>query len=244
MPSTPSRPTSRSLSFSRSLSLGLGLALSLLLLAGTALAQPQPVPAGPVQVPVQVGTVAVPVVVPCDEPAGVGPCMVPPPMVVPTSIRPPWTFQATLGVTSGVTAGSVLFGPTVDAAPYVGGDLRLRWSRLGRPWGLGIRLSGLGTVNARGRDFAFFSDNPTMAASFWGAEAGFLFDTHGFWVSGGFGVAQYTVGPVRETYPELTAALGYDISLGRFVALRLHTAVHSLIYSTRAEAGGGLVFKF
>jgi len=230
-----------------------------LALAGTALAQPvaDPEPAPPLApAPAAPGArpVVIPVLVPCDEP-GAATCPGPAPVVLPYRGRlpaGPRTFDVSLGITSGVTAGGIFFGSSIDAAPYLGGDLRLRWSRLGRAWGIGLRISGLATINGKGHSNVMYDAEPSYGyestwsprMQLWGVEAGFLFDVHGFWLSSGIGVTQYRQNSNQDTIPELSLAVGYDISLGRYVALRLHTAVHSMVLSLRAEAGGGLVFKF
>jgi hypothetical protein len=215
----------------------------LLVLSGssTALAAPAQIediqePAGP--------AVLVPVVTPapCDEPAA--PCdlrlqtpRLTSPLPFVPQVRVPWQLRISLSVQSGVVAAGVLLSADMGPAAYLGGDVRFLWSKPGKRWGLGLRLSGSKSLGMTGKG----SDSSADASGF---EAGFLFDVYNFWISAGLGFSHYGMGGQSLYLPEASVALGYDIPLGNHFALRLAASLSTLMITARAQLGGGLVVRF
>ena len=206
------------------------LPLLLVLSSSPALAQPVEDIQEPAGVLVPVATPG-----PCDEHAA--PCLrLQAPQLVPIPVlqpKPPWQLHISLAVTSGVLAASQVFGADSRPAAYLGGDLRLLWSRPGKRWGLGLRISGSKSLG--------MSNGATDAS---GAEVGFLFDVYNFWVSTGVGFAHYAGASDGIILPEGFVAVGYDIPLGSRFALRLSASASTLLITARAQLGGGLVVRF
>lgn len=224
------------------------LPLLIVLSSSSALAAPAPqvediqdpprvvaVPAGPA-VLVPVATPA-----PCDEPAA--PCDIrlqSPRLTPPLPFAPPrlpWQLRVSLSVQSGVVAAGVLFGSDMGPAAYLGGDVRFLWSKPGRRWGLGLRLSGSKSLGMTSKH----SDTGADASGF---EAAFLFDVYNFWISAGLGFSHYGMGDQGLFLPEASVAIGYDIPLGNHFALRLAASLSTLMITARAQLGGGLVVRF
>jgi len=195
-----------------------------------------------------VADVEMPLVVRCEEPGAPcgAPVALPPPPV--TQPRIPWQRNLSIGLTSGVVAGGVVFGAGFDPGAFIGLDLRLRWSKPGRPWAIGLRLAAMSSLGLTGghytADYAGHSSSSVHTTDgIYGGDVGFLFDVHGFWLASGLGVTHYRQGSYGSTVPETHLGLGYDIPLGKWLAIRLHTSVSSVILSVRAQAGAGLVLR-
>jgi len=172
-------------------------------------------------------------------------------MPVQPALRRPWELRVSLGVQSGIAAGETLFNPTVSG-PFVGGDLRLLWSRQGKHWGLGLRLGvakGLHMRSEAHSDWALFGESehdPAADADMLSVGASFLLQTYGFWFFAGPGVTHFSYEDDHDdgTFPEIHLGVGYDIPLGDHLALRLHATAATFFVSYRGEAGGGLVVRF
>lgn len=196
----------------------------------------QPVATRPVE-EIQVPAPVVPVLVPCDEPSAPCPARLPAPQLLAyPPARIPWQLQVSLSVTTGVVQAGMIFSPDFNAAATLGGDLRLLWSKPGKRWGLGLRLSGNKSLALK--------DKRGDGGDASGAELGFLVDVYGFWVSTGWGFVHYGDDHDGIVLPEAFVALGYDIPLGRHLALRLSTSASTLLVTGRLQAGGGLVVRF
>lgn len=172
----------------------------------------------------------------------------PPSYYLPMVMRPalpPYRLSVHVGVTSGVTAYSMLDEST-DAAAFVGADLRLLWTREGRPWGIGVRFAAAGGLKMQlhhSWDTGTSTSKPHQAQLVYGS-ASFLMKIHGFWFSSGLAITYLGESSDTVTLPALALAVGYDIPLGRVLALRLEASGSTLIVVNHGSLGGGLVARF
>jgi hypothetical protein len=163
----------------------------------------------------------------CDEPSA--PCVA----AARSAPLPPRELRVSLSVQSGLLSATALMGGSTGPAAYVGGDLRLLWSRVGKRLGFGLRLSGSKCVAMR------------YQGDVSGGEISFLFEAYNFWVSPGLGVARYANDSDDDiVLPELHTAIGYDVPLGAHVALRFTASVSTMVIFTRAQLGAGLAVRF
>ena len=155
-------------------------------------------------------------------------------------VRPPFRLSVHVGVTSGVTACNMLDEST-DAAPFVGADLRLLWSRAGKSWAIGARFAASGALNMH-RHTSY--ENGERQVQLITGSAGFLMNVSGFWFSGGLAINYYSELEDGMTLPALALALGYDIPLGRYLALRLEASGSTLLVINHGTLGAGIVARF
>jgi hypothetical protein len=147
--------------------------------------------------------------------------------------RPPFRLSVHIGATSGVTAFALL-DETSDAAAFVGADVRLLWSRPGSGWAIGARFAASGVVHG-----------PDDFGQVITGSASFLMNFSGFWLSGGLAVDYFgDWDGDGVTLPALALALGYDIPLGRHLALRLEASGSTLLVINHGSLGAGIVARF
>jgi hypothetical protein len=137
--------------------------------------------------------------------------------------------------------------------PVVQGSAALIWGR-GAHRG-GIRLSGFMSDRMNGtRDVFFGSQDETIQAEFGGVHLGVVWQYKGLWAAYGWGAlvingfepAEALRDDKGDAYgmPEMYAAVGYDLHLGRYVALQLGLEAGTTFSSFRGTAHAALQFKF
>ena len=155
--------------------------------------------------------------------------------------QPGRELRVSLAVTSGVTAFNGMGVGQSAEAPFVGGDIRLVWRRPGKRWGMGLRLTVLGGIEMRK------SEASDREAGMINVELAYLIQIHGFWVSPGLSVARLKGEGLDETfagiYPALNLSVGYDLPLGRHLALRFAASGSTLLVVNHGRVGGGLVVR-
>lgn len=144
--------------------------------------------------------------------------------------------------------------------PVYGGTLTLTWDT--SPSRVGLMLRGFYAPSVQGTAEPFLSSQFPGAGHLWGISAGVFARYSGFWGSASLGAVH--VGDIDEvmdpsewnrgsapehvqsyTIPELALALGYDLSLGRHLALRVGGEVGScFLLSWRFSANAGVVVRF
>jgi hypothetical protein len=158
----------------------------------------------------------------------------------PVAVKPRLRTSVALATVAGVASN-----PTIGmTGAFVGGDVRVLFTRGESPHAFGIRIAGMAGLAVEGR---------RGSAKMYAGEIGFVFETHGFWVSPGVGVGYYREDvPAPSSswsydfymMPELTCAVGYDIRLGKHVAIRLDGSLADFFASVRLQAGAGVVVRF
>jgi hypothetical protein len=181
----------------------------------------------------------------CDleDPRAVAPrpLMVYAPMPVVAS-RPPSQLSVALGVSSGVTAFQYV-SDSSKAAAFVGGDLRLLWTRADRSLSLGLRLGFSAGVNMSMDGVPSGASDSNVRV--YNMEAGFLMSFSGFWWTAGLAFSYFDVpGHDETTVPALNIGVGYDIALGDHLAIRLQASGSTFILVNQGQLGAGLVARF
>jgi hypothetical protein len=87
-------------------------------------------------------------------------------------------------------------------------------------------------------------DSAVYGAGLYDVGAAFIVDIHGFWISPGISVARMSVDDHATTLPGFSLGLGYDLPLGRHLALRLYAQGSTLLLWGNGQIGGGLVARF
>jgi hypothetical protein len=177
------------------------------------------------------------------------PQMTPAPIILraPAPARPPAQLNVSLGFTSGITGFGVIWtGHSHGASASVGGDLRFLWKSRFVKAALGFRLFGSAGIRMQGNKDGFLddSDSTLYGAGLYDVGAAFVVDISGFWISTGISVAYMQVANTKTTLPGVSVGLGYDIPLGRFLALRLYAQGSTLLLWGNGQLGGGLVARF
>lgn len=136
--------------------------------------------------------------------------------------------------------------------PVIQGSAALIWGR-GEHRG-GIRLSGFMSDRMSGTRDQWFSDtDPKIEAEFGGIHLGVVWQYKGLWAAYGWGALiingyrpEEAANSKGDAYgmPEMYAAVGYDLHLGRYVALQFGLEAGTTFLSIRGTAHTGIQFKF
>ena len=168
-------------------------------------------------------------------------------------------FQVALDATAGYSWYQLNFLSEEEFTGFVyGASLSLSWDT--KPSRVGLILRGFYAPSLEGTVRPFMGSESDATADMWGLYLGFFAKYMGFYGTASLGVfhvgdiyrANHTSSVYAEdnevdstTIPELNVGLGYDIQIGRHLALRLGGEVGTCFFLTwRAAATGGLVVSF
>lgn len=168
-------------------------------------------------------------------------------------------FQVALDATAGYSWYQLNFLSEEEFTGFVyGAALTLSWDT--KPSRVGLIIRGFYAPSLVGTVRPFMGSETEATADMWGLYAGFFAKYMGFYGTASIGA--FHVGNIirvpnpnnpsysdddvdTTTIPELNVGLGYDIQLGRHLALRLGGEVGTCFFATwRAAATGGLVVSF
>ncbi len=168
-------------------------------------------------------------------------------------------FQVALDATAGYSWYQLDFLSEEEFTGFVySASLSLSWDT--RPSRVGLILRGFYAPSLYGTVRPFMGNEAEATADMWGLYLGFFGKYKGFYGTASLGA--FHVGDIYRvdqsspysnqdskydstTIPELNLGLGYDIQIGRHVALRLGGEVGTCFFLTwRAAATGGVVVSF